>query len=745
MKSVYLLLFLYSQTALAQLLLDGHVYDEQNKGLESAIIYLNAYDLHTLSDSTGYFAIDLSKIGNFRPGSIIISRVGFETDTVYIPEPGHYDFIMRPNASVTFVEVRGRRAGTYLANTVNQIEVIHAVELTKSACCDLAGCFNTQGSVQVNTTNQLTQAKELRLLGTSGVYNQLLVEGLPLFIANSWTYGINHLSGSMIQSIMVAKGTTSILQGYDAITGQINVILKKYDQMEDILLNGYINNFGDKQINANAKAKMGEVKLSQSIHLAFPGKRFDFEGDGFLNFPMIQRGSYYQIWEYGSTEKPGYALMSGIMYTTEERMGGQFNFIPAQHRGGTDVYGQEVRIRQPTFFTKHYYNWNDQVGLGWYSSYQEHQQESWFGLQQYEAHMKHLWSNMQLETKYGHDQLLKAGLSFRYFQNHERVTQSEKDTLQRWSGLLHKVEYVPGIFVENLSEWFDHKLSLIVGLRLDRHHQYGLFFTPRMMLRYHFDENWTYRLSAGKGIRTVNLLADYPQILGGNRRLIFQEDILPEQAYTLGHSIHYTNSWGPWEMMLGADMYGTWFVNQVFPNFDLDPTSILIRNSPYDVRSYNTQLDFKLTYNSWLESKFSYTYLDVFEIKESGPEILPFVQRHRFSASLSVRPDNSPVFFDANMHLNGSQRLPYFQDLPEVFQYDPFSPQFMIFNAQVTYKFKNIEIYGGCENIGGFIQRFPLRAYQEPFGPYFDITTVWGPTRPQEFYLGFRFIPNKKG
>ncbi len=729
--------------SIGQFIVDGHIYDHEDKSLEGSVIYFTTSDVYTTSNKEGYFKLNF-KDSIIEPGSLIISHIGYENDTFYIREFGHFDFSLSPNAEITTIVIRGRKAGTYISREIGKIEVINQVELTKSACCDLAGCFNTQGSVQVNTTNQITNSKELRLLGVSGVYNQILLEGMPLFIGNSLTYGISQLSGTMINAIMVSKGTTSILQGYDAMSGQINVLLKKYDQIEPLMFNAYINNFGEKQFNINSRSKVGPFKVSNGLHFVLPGRRMDIEGDGFLNMPLTKRVGIYQTWEYGSTDNDGYASITNLMYTNEQRIGGQFDFKPEIHRGSAEVYGQDVRISQPSIFSKHYYRWNQKNGIGLYASYQYHEQESWMGLLQYRSIMQHLWSNIQYERQYGQGNLFKAGISMRNFESREQIALSSLDTLRTYAGDYYKNEFVPGVFAENLLELFDHKVNIITGIRLDQHNVHGLFFTPRFLLKYDIDPNWTYRLSAGKGYRTINSFADYPQIIASNRNMVITENLKPEIAYTLGNSLNHKMSLGDWVFDIGVDLYYTYFENQVFPDFDSEPTTIFLHNSPNSTRSISAQADIKAIYNDWLELKASYNYLDV-GMREGERIIeLPFIQKHRITSTLSIRPANSPIYLDMNFHINGSQRLPNSANLPEIYQYDTQTPVYTILNAQLTYKISQFEFYGGCENITGFLQRFPFRSYQEPFGPYFDITTAWGPTRGREWYFGLRYTITEK-
>jgi hypothetical protein len=91
------------------------------------------------------------------------------------------------------------------------------------------------------------------------------------------------------------------------------------------------------------------------------------------------------------------------------------------------------------------------------------------------------------------------------------------------------------------------------------------------------------------------------------------------------------------------------------------------------------------------------------------------------------------------LHWNGEQRLPDTKSNPEPYQRPDYSEPYTIVNAQFTYNFKRFEVYGGCENIFDFRQYQPIISWEDPFGPYFDTSSVWGPTKGQEFYVGLRF------
>ena len=111
--------------------------------------------------------------------------------------------------------------------------------------------------------------------------------------------------------------------------------------------------------------------------------------------------------------------------------------------------------------------------------------------------------------------------------------------------------------------------------------------------------------------------------------------------------------------------------------------------------------------------------------------------------TFSYKPLTEKFHIDINVHWYGEQRLPDTKSNPIEFQRPDFSKPYTIANAQFTYTLKRIEVYAGCENLFDFRQNQPIISWQNPFSPYFDTSSVWGPTRGREIYLGLRFTINK--
>ena len=62
-----------------------------------------------------------------------------------------------------------------------------------------------------------------------------------------------------------------------------------------------------------------------------------------------------------------------------------------------------------------------------------------------------------------------------------------------------------------------------------------------------------------------------------------------------------------------------------------------------------------------------------------------------------------------------------------------------MFYAQITKKFRKVDLYAGCENIGNYTQEEPILSANDPFSTQFNSSVVWGPITGRKFYIGMRY------
>ncbi|MBI3232973.1 MAG: TonB-dependent receptor plug domain-containing protein, partial [Bacteroidetes bacterium] len=634
---------------------------------------------------------------------------------------------------------------TKTANSKNlatfQTEQITQKELSKAACCDMAGCFETQATVQPQTTNVITNSKELRILGLSGVYNQVLIDGFPLIQGLSYTYGISSYPGSLIDNIFVSKGANSVLHGYESISGQINLIPKSADKTDRLFANIYINSFGEKHVNFNYANTVGKAKKWNTflaLHSVQPANKFDRDGDKFLDLPKLTRYMIYNKWKYGSENVKGLYANIGWRLVTENRVGGQVDFNPDTDKGSNKVYGQTVGFYQPEIYSKLGYRFNAQHSLVFSFSTFYQSQTAYFGTTKYMATQLNSYINLQHEVLWKKVHQLKYGVSYRYQVLKEEITIPQVDSFRHYGGTYQTNLSIPGFFAENILK-FGERLTIITGARIDRHQTYGYYFTPRAMVKVNINKSNTLRMSSGKGWRQVNLFSENINLLASSRDILFQEKLKPEEAFNWGINYVYSIDRKKFSGTLSLDFYQTRFSNQFFPDYDSDPRKAIIKN--YDGQSISNafQVDISAKFLGYIEFKAGYNFLNVFRVIDGAQYILPFNPKNRLMTAISIRPQKSKWMIDMNMHWYDKQRLPNTSKSPSEYQQADYSKAYELINVQVTYKAKRIEYYAGCENALDFRQRKPIIGWQDPFGPYFDTSSVWGPTRGRELYIGARW------
>jgi outer membrane receptor for ferrienterochelin and colicin len=140
-----------------------------------------------------------------------------------------------------------------------------------------------------------------------------------------------------------------------------------------------------------------------------------------------------------------------------------------------------------------------------------------------------------------------------------------------------------------------------------------------------------------------------------------------------------------------------------------------------------------------VEIKTGYNFLDVYRMTDGEKQLLPFNSRHKVVAVLGYTPLSERWRFDMNAHWYGTQRLPSTASNPREYRRGDFSKPYTLFNAQFSYDIKKFELYAGCENVFNFRQNRPILSWENPFGEYFDTSSVWGPTRGREIYVGVRY------
>ncbi len=97
---------------------------------------------------------------------------------------------------------------------VENTEIIGQRQLIRAACCNLGESFTTNPSVDVSYSDAATGAKQIKLLGLSGTYVQMLTENIPNLRGAALPFSLGYVPGPWMQSIQVSKGASSVKNGF---------------------------------------------------------------------------------------------------------------------------------------------------------------------------------------------------------------------------------------------------------------------------------------------------------------------------------------------------------------------------------------------------------------------------------------------------------------------------------------------------------------------------------------------------
>ena len=750
--------------------ISGFVYEKQDGNPRSPLAGVTLQWIKTtkgaVTDSAGKFRLSTQGITDQR---ILVRFIGYRQDTIkIISGKNKVDIEMIPEKTdLPQVEIREKQENSLLSKlNARQTQVINIGELQRAACCNLAESFETNASVDVSYSDAVSGAKQIQLLGLSGIYSQIMTENIPLIRGLASTYGLNYIPGPWMESIQISKGTASVVNGYESTTGQINVEYKKPETAEKFYLNLFANSNLRFETNIDGSVKLND-KLSTMlmVHVDEFGFKIDRNHDGFMDLPKLQSYNFFNRWDYINPGKMVSKL--GIKYLDEKRDGGQVDFAKGSMdfdttgtTNDTKKYGFEVRTKRLEGFWKNgfFIKNHPEASIGLILSGLNHEQSGFYGLDRYHAHERSIYANLIFNTSLKNNKhKIAAGLSYLLDDFRENFGQVQLKYLYQVNGgttdydlfklvdyqkvdfNMDRTEFVPGAFFEytlNLA----NKFTMIAGIRGDYDNLWGFFSTPRLHLRYKFNESTSLRGSIGMGYRSANVLSENSAFFISQRKFVFLEKLNQEKAINFG--LNFTKEFKLFykKATLELDAYRTSFINQVIANADSLPTAVFFSNLHGKAYANSAQVQLITEPVKRMSVTIAFRLNDV-KVTENG--ILrekPFVSVYKGLVTVSYATKFDKWIFDLTGQFNGPARIPDSWRMPATLQSPGHSPAWFQLLGQVTKKFKFIDVYIGGENLTNFTQDKRIVEYQKPFHTHFDASMVWGPVVGLTVYGGIRLL-----
>lgn len=663
-----------------------------------------------------------------------------------------------------------RQAGNYLSKGKElRTEVISAAGLCKMACCNLAESFENSASVTVGYSDAVTGARQIRLLGLSGIYTQMLDETRPVMRGLSAPFGLSYVPGQWLESIQIAKGSSSVINGVECLTGQINMEHRKPTDEKPLFINGAVMSDTKMDLNVASSLQMG-YKWSTVIlgHVSGNIAPHDMDGDGFLDEPKQLQFNLSNRWLYQADN--GVQVRFGVRAIQDSRLGGQmlkdadgkhvfydrktYSLTPAA--GTVDPWGSDILNRSMNAYVKVGVplNEDNSQNIALIADYNFQNMDSYFGSTKYLADQHSAFANLLYQNVINESHRFTLGLNGTFDRFNEdfrrAIWLSTGENVADFNGPTDLAN--AGVFGEYTYHYGD-EFSAIAGLRGDWfNHVTGsaarFRVSPRVTLKYMPIDEIVIRANGGRGLRYSTPLVDNIGVFSTGKQYVgaYNDHIL-EDAWTFGGNVTYYMPFGASSnTYLSFDYFRTQFTQQMVVDYEMDPTQICFYALNGN-RSFtdNYQLDFSVDpierFN--ITATFRYTNAKI-ELAGKGLVEKPMTSRFKGVLNLQYATNLNKWIFDFTASLNGSCRVyDFMESLTDkdgnLLYKNGRTPVYPLLYAQVTRRFKGWDVYLGAENLTNFRQQNAIIGASNPRQPSFDASCIWGPLMGIKAHIGFRF------
>jgi len=713
----------------------------RNMPLPDVSVSLQGTSLAVKTDSAGNYAFEKVAPGTYKVQAAavgyrkMLKPILLKSDSVKL----NFDLSNLEN-DLNEVVVTGTLKEVKRLESPVPVEVYTQTYFRKNPTPSIFEALQNVNGVRPQLNCNICNTGDIHINGLEGPYTMILIDGMPIVSSLSSVYGLSGIPNSLVEQIEIVKGPASSLYGSEAVGGLINIITKKPQNAPLFSADIFTTSYQELNTDLGFKFKAGKgVDVLTGINYFKYGNPVDHNHDNFTDVTLQDRISIFQKWNFKRKDNRIFTL--GGRYVYEDRWGGEMQWNKS-YRGGDVVYGESIYTNRWEVIGNYQLPVDEKIFLAF--SYNEHDQDSRYGVTSYIAKQKIGFGQLTWDKQLGsHDLLFGAAMRYTYYDDNTPATTGLNQDLK-------KNTWLPGVFVQD-EITLAPKHKFLAGFRYDYNSVHGNIFTPRVAYKWSINDNNILRLNAGTGFRVVNIFTEDHAALTGARDVEVVEELKPERTYNVNlnflRKMYFDNGtfFG-----IEASAFYTYFNNRIIGNFDADPTKIIYDNLDGYAVSKGFSANMDLTLSNGLKFIFGGTYQDVatYEHGIKKQQILTEKFSGNWAVSYKINPLNLTIDYTGNVY--SPMRLPLLSDEDPRMEY---SKTWSIQNIQLTFAgFKNIEVYGGVKNLLNWTPNkgnpFIIARANDPFdkhldvdNPYnltFDPTYVYGPNQNIRGFLGVR-------
>lgn len=733
--------------------ISGHVIeDETEENVAFATVLIVETGEGTVSNEEGRFEFRNLPAGKY---NVRVSAVGYKTVTKEITVSREYASIVHfrlkiDNVAIDEVVVSANRNETNRKDAPVVVSVASTKLFDAVNSLDLAKSLNYITGLRVENNCQNCGFPQVRINGLEGPYSQVLINSRPVVSALSGVYGLEQIPVNMIERVEVVRGGGSALFGANAVGGTVNIITKD-PSSDSFSLTSNMATYGGDTWEQSAGANLSLVSKSGAYGVALYANYrnrnpFDYDGDGFSELGKVNINTFGMRAFY----RPVHTGRLGIEYHTtgELRRGGnKFDMQPHE----SDITEQTKHTINSGGLT-YDFGWNSYRNkISLFASVQHIDRDSYYGAQRdpnaYGKTDDLTWVAGATYTGNMQNCLFApatfmGGVEYQQNKLHDIMTGYNRDMKQEVR--------IASAFVQN--EWNMRYLSLLVGVRFDKHNLIDdPIFSPRVNLLLKPTRSLQARFTYSTGFRAPQAYDEdlHVTAVGGEGvQIVLADNLKEERSNSFSGSVDWTFRFGHWQANLLFEGFYTGlddvFVLEDIGN-DASGYAIKERRNGSGARVYGGNLDFKVAHGNDVSLQLGFTAQ---RSRYNRAEVWSEVDGEPLTTRRMVRtPDYYGYFtltasplkrFSCSLSgtYTGSMIVPHYAGYIENDRMET-TPDFFDLNLKAAYTFilrdhLNLELSAGVQNI--------LDSFQGDLdkGEFRDSGYFYGPTQPRTLFVGVK-------
>lgn len=524
-------------TATAQHSFKIKIIDQANKQpLFGATVFIKELKKTVATDSSGVVVLN-----NIPPRyyNLKISFVGFTIKEITFKIPLDADIqlieMVRQSTEedlnvIEEVVIQSTRSTRTIRDIPTRVEFVAGEELDEKANMkpgDIRMVLNESTGITTQQTSALSANASIRIQGLDGRYTQILRDGLPLYAGFSGGLGLLQTPPLDLKQFEVIKGSSSTLYGGGAIAGLVNLISKTPAEERELKFHIDLTSAG----GINTSGFYGKKYKNTGLTLFASrnsNKAFDPADIGLTAIPKFERYTVNPKFYWHINDQTD--LQLGVNITTEERNGGDIEFIKGNKASGYSEVNNTDRISTQFSFERRFGKNNS------------------FKIKNSINHFKRLLIVTAADDFNG---IQNSSFTEATYANHgERsewiaginlLTDNFDEVLPvtaSYSGRDYK-QLTTGLFVQNNYK-VNERFNFETGLRGDYVKDYGFALLPRVSMLFKFLPELSSRIGGGLGYKTPNFFTEESERLHYKNISPIDEDVnTMERSYGINADINY--------------------------------------------------------------------------------------------------------------------------------------------------------------------------------------------------------------